>query len=103
MFWAPHWVLSTVDYGWVDMPQDIAEKYALMAVPVWKMGWPGFSETWPGAYRFLEAYQLDNASQEKMMDLIDNQGEDLDQVTEAWVEENRATWQPWVDQAMSGS
>jgi len=103
MFWAPHWVLSTVDYGWVDLPPDIAEKYALMAVPVWKLVWPGFEETWPAAYRFLQVYQMDNASQEAMMDLIDNQGEDLDEVTEAWVEENRSTWQPWVDQALAGS
>jgi len=23
MFWAPHWVLSTVETGWVDIPQDM--------------------------------------------------------------------------------
>ena len=103
MFWAPHWVLSTVDYGWVDLPPDIAEEYALMAVPVWKIVWPGFEGTWPAAYRFLEAFQLDNASQERMMDLIDNQGEDLDAVTKAWVDDHTDVWQPWVDQALAGS
>lgn len=103
MFWAPHWVLSTVDHGWVDLPQDIAEKYSLVKVPVWKLVWPGFGDTWPAAYRFLQAYQLDNTSQEQMMDLIDNQGEDLNAVTKAWVDENRDTWQPWADAAIAGS
>jgi ABC-type proline/glycine betaine transport system substrate-binding protein len=37
------------------------------------------------------------------MDLIDNQGEDLDAVTKAWVEDHHDVWQPWVDQALAGS
>ena len=103
MFWSPHWVLSTMEYGWVDMPQDIAEKHALVKVPVWNVVWPGMQDTWPAAYRMLSQYTLDNTSQEAMMDLIDNQGQDLDEVTRAWVEENRDTWQPWVESATSGS
>ncbi len=103
MFWAPHWVLSTIEHGWVEMPQDLAEKYALVQVPVWKTVWPGMKDNWPAAYRLLQSYTLDNAEQEKMMDLIDNQGEDLDAVTQAWVDANRDVWQPWVDAALSGS
>lgn len=103
MFWAPHWVLSTVEHGWVDMPQELAEKYSLVQVPVWKTVWPGMKDNWPAAYRFLQNYTLDNAEQEAMMNLIDNEGEDLDAVTQAWVDENRDVWQPWVDAAMSGS
>ena len=85
------------------MPQELAEKYALVTVPVWKTVWPGMKENWPAAYRFLQNYTMDNAEQEAMMNLIDNHGEDLDAVTRAWVEENRDTWQPWVDAALSGS
>ncbi len=103
MFWSPHWVLSTVDYGWVEFPEDVKEKFVMVGVPVWKMLWPGLKDKWPAAYALLKDYQLDNHSQEVMMNLIDNEGQDLDAVTKAWVEENRAVWQPWVDQAMAGS
>ena len=103
MFWSPHWVLSTVEYDWIDLPQDIAEKYALTEIPIWIATWPGMQETWPGAYSILQQFKLDNTSQEAMMDLIDNQGENLDEVTRAWVDENRDVWQPWVDEALAGS
>ncbi len=103
MFWSPHWVLSTVDYGWFEFPDEVREKFLIVNVPVWKMLWPGLKDKWPAAYSVLKAYQLDNRSQEVMMDLIDNEGQDLDAVTRAWVEDNRAVWQPWVDQALAGS
>lgn len=103
MFWSPHWVLSTVDYGWVEFPEDVKEKFVMVNVPVWKMLWPGLKDKWPAAYAVLKDYQLDNHNQEIMMNLIDNEGQDLDAVTKAWVEENRDLWQPWVDQAMAGS
>jgi glycine betaine/proline transport system substrate-binding protein len=103
MFWAPHWVLSTVDYGWIKMPEDIAKKYNLLQVPIWKMASTDFQSTWPAAYRLLQHYQIHNDEQQKMMDLIDNQGQDLDKVTQAWVDQHEDVWKPWVDAAMAGS
>ena len=62
-----------------------------------------FQTTWPAAYRFLKQYQIHNDEQQKMMDLIDNQGQDLDKVTQDWVDSHEDIWQPWVDAAMAGS
>ena len=101
-FWAPHWVLPGVQHGWIDLPEEQAKKYALEEIPVWKMIWPGMKDTWPAAYRVVLAYQIDNSSQESMMALIDNEQQDLDEVTKAWVEDNRDVWQPWVDDALGG-
>lgn len=103
MFWSPHWVLSTVKYGWIDMPKDIAKKYALQSIPVWKMVSPGFEKTWPAAFRFLQHYQIHNKEQQVMMNLVDNQGKDLDKVTTAWVDNNKDVWKPWVDAALAGT
>ncbi len=99
MFWAPHWVLQKVETGWVDIPEDLVEKYSLRKPLVFKALWPGTKDKWPAAYRFLQAYQVDNDVQEILMDLIDNQGQDAIEVTRKWVDENEGYWKPFVDQA----
>jgi glycine betaine/proline transport system substrate-binding protein len=99
MFWAPHWVLQKVDTGWIDIPQDLVDKYSLRKPVVMKVVWPGAKEKWPAAYRFLQAYQVDNDVQEILMNQIDNQGQDTIEVTKKWVEENEGYWKPFVDQA----
>lgn len=100
MFWAPHWVLSTTETGWVEMPEDLIEKANMRKPRTFKVAWPGSAEKWPRAHKFLMAFQITNAVQEPLMDLIDNQGQDAVEVTKAWVDENESVWQPYVDQAM---
>ncbi|MBC6439220.1 MAG: ABC transporter substrate-binding protein [Rhodospirillales bacterium] len=104
MFWAPHWSLFAHDVEWVNMPQDLVEKYSLQKPRVFKAGWPGMADEWPIATRFIESFRIGNADQEYMMGLIDNDGEDLMAVTREWIDSNPDTWQPYVDKAMmSGS
>lgn len=100
MFWAPHWVLSTIDAEWVDIPQDLVNKYSMQKPLVFKAIWPGAKDKWPTAYRFLAVYKVNNQIQESLMDLIDNQGQDAIEVTRKWVDDNEAYWQPFVDEAM---
>lgn len=33
MFWAPHWVLSTIDAEWIDIPEALVNKYSLGLPP----------------------------------------------------------------------
>jgi glycine betaine/proline transport system substrate-binding protein len=99
MFWAPHWVLSTTETAWVDIPQDLVDKSGMQKPTVFKAVWPGMEEKWPTAYRFLQVYQITNEIQEPLMDLIDNQGQDAREVCAKWVEENEAYWRPMVEQA----
>lgn len=99
MFWAPHWILQKVETGWIDIPQDLVDKYSLRKPTVFKAVWPGTKDKWPAAYRFLQAYKIDNDVQEILMDLIDNQGQDVVEVTQKWVDENQGYWKPYVDQA----
>ena len=102
MFWAPHWVLFTQDYGWVEMPEDIVNEYSLQKPRVFKSAWPGMEEKWPAAWRFINTYHLNNQIQEELMGRIDNDGEDLVAVTSEWVDNNQDYWQPFVDEAMAG-
>lgn len=100
MFWAPHWVLSTVETGWVDMPQELVEKYSLVKPRTFKAAWPGMKDKWPAAYKLLKTFQVTNEIQQPLMDLVDNQGQDVREVTAKWLDENEDVWKAWVDQAM---
>lgn len=102
MFWAPHWVLFSQEYGWVDMPEDIVNEYSLQKPRVFKAAWPGMEDKWPTAWRFVNAYHLNNQIQEELMGRIDNDGEDLGAVVSEWVDNNQDYWQPFVDTATSG-
>ena len=114
MFWAPHWVFSELEAGWVELP---AYDPACDTDPAWgpnpnetgdcgveapetiKVAWSGFEEKWPAAWAFLENYTMDTAQQELMMKAIDQDGEPIEEVVAAWIDENAETWQPWVDAA----
>jgi glycine betaine/proline transport system substrate-binding protein len=100
MFWAPHWVLSSTETGWVEIPEDLVVKASMQKPRIFKVVWPGSKDKWPHAFKFLQAYQITNDVQEPLMDLIDNQGQDAGEVTKKWVDENESVWQPMVDQAM---
>ena len=99
MFWAPHWILSTTDTGWVAIPDDLLKKYSLEKPKVFKAVWPGTKGKWPVAYNFMKAFKVSNEIQEPLMDLVDNQGQDALTVTKKWVEDNQSHWQPMVDKA----
>ena len=114
MFWAPHWVFAEVDAGWVETP---AYEAACDTDPAWgpnpdatgdcsveqpvtmKVAWSGFEEKWPAAWEFLKAFQMDTPEQERMMKAIDQDGEKIDAVVAAYVEESKDTWTPWVEAA----
>lgn len=101
MFWAPHWVLSTIETDWVDVPDHLLKAYSLEKPNVFKAVWPGAKDKWLTAYRFMRAFQVSNEIQEPLMDLVDNQGQDALTVVKSWVDENEAYWRPMVDEAMS--
>jgi glycine betaine/proline transport system substrate-binding protein len=114
MFWAPHWVLSEVDVGWVDLPKyepacvddpswgpnpDAVNDCGVDVAITFKVAWEGLKDKWPAAYEFLKAFQFKAPDQEPMMAAIDERGEDLATVTKAWVDANEAVWKPWVETA----
>lgn len=99
MFWAPHWSLATIDAKWVDMPQEIVDRYSLQPPRTFNVVWPQTKEKWPAAYEFLKNFEISNEVQEPIMGAIDNDGGDLDELVEAWVNENEAVWKPMVEAA----
>lgn len=101
MFWAPHWSLATIDTNWVDMPQDLMEKYGLVPPRTFNASWPGMKDKWPAAYAFMKSFSISNAIQEPIMGAVDNGGGDITALTQEWVDNNEALWKPLVDAAMN--
>ncbi len=114
MFWAPHWVLSEVDVGWVNMPKydpacgedpawgpnpNAINDCGVDVATTFKVAWPGMQDKWPAAWEFLNKFQFKASDQEPMMAAVDVNGEDLGAVTKAWVDANEAVWKPWLDAA----
>ncbi len=101
MFWAPHWSLAEIETEWVEIPQELLDKYSLQIPRVFKAAWPGLKDKWPTAYKFLKVYQLNNQIQQVLMNKIDNEGQDPVKATKAWVDSNKDYWEPMVDKATS--
>lgn len=114
MFWEPHWVMAAYDMTLVEMP---TWDEACETDPAWgvnpdatfdcgapvpdiiKMAGQHLQADQPEVFRFLQAYTIDNATQQPLMMRVEIDGEDVDAVVKQWVDENEATWRPWVEQA----
>ncbi len=114
MFWSPHWVHAAVTLHPVELPayEDGCYEDASVGVNpdatydcdwlrgrITKVAWVGMEGKWPAAHALLSSYQLSNEHQIPMMAAVDVDGGDLDEVVEAWVNDNEAVWGPWVEAA----
>jgi glycine betaine/proline transport system substrate-binding protein len=98
-FWKPHWVLSEVKMGWVEIPDPVRAKYSVFQPKIFKVVWPGLKTKWPDAYDMLSAMKIDNDIQESLMKQVDSEGMDALAAVDVWMAENSAVWQPWIDAA----
>lgn len=114
MFWAPHWMHAEVDVNWVEWPPyeagcdtdpklginpDKVNDCGFEQASIDKVTWKGTEAKWPAAYKMLQAFSLDNDTQNALMLEIDQKGRALEQVVAEWVDANQTVWQPWIDAA----
>lgn len=113
-FWQPHWAISAYDMKWVALPPGEQACYDdpswgtnpnavndcdFLPSRIFKAGWSGLQEKWPAAYEILTNYTLSTGDQQVMMGAVDVDGEPVEDIVAAWVDENRADWQPVVNAA----
>ena len=120
VFWQPHWLYNEpgVDLKfveWTPYEEGCEEdpKLGAFTDKVWdcdwysgwirKLAWKGMKDKWPVAYNFLKEFHVTNQWYSDWSKALDQEGGDLEEVTKAWVDDNEATWRPWVDAAMAGS
>lgn len=113
MLWiyAPHWAPAKYEGEWVEFPEYTAECYADPAWggnpdaaydcgkpfgEIWKVGWAGVKDKWPGAYNAIKAFTIDNDEMGAMITEVDLNGKTVDEVTATWMGANEARWKPWI-------
>ena len=115
MLWiyAPHWAPAKYKGEWVEFPPYTKECYSDpkwgsnpdMAYDcgkphgeIWKVGWAGVKDKWPGAYNAIKAFTLDNAEMGAMIADVDLNGKTVEAVTADWMAANETRWKGWIGQ-----
>ena len=114
MFWSPHWVFSKFDLKRVKLPThevacqtdpgwginpDLPYDCDLPAEEIKKLVWGGLRDKWPAAHRLLRNFQITNDEQNAMVLAIDVEGNKIEDVVAAWLDDNAYKWGLWVKDA----
>ncbi|MEM9498421.1 MAG: ABC transporter substrate-binding protein [Pseudomonadota bacterium] len=114
MFYQPHWLFVESEPKWVDLPQSDAACYDDAASGpnaqathdcgwpsgwVRKIAWAGMEEKWPAAFRFLDAFEVNNDIQQTLVLEIDVNGVPQEEAISNWMANNEEVWQGWIDAA----
>jgi glycine betaine/proline transport system substrate-binding protein len=111
--YAPHWAPAKYQGEWVEFPKYAPECYTDPAWgenadathdcgkprgPIWKVGWTGLKDKWPGAHKAITAFTIDNDEMSQMIVAVDLEGKKLEEVVADWIAKNESRWKPWIGQ-----
>ncbi|HJO47106.1 MAG TPA: glycine betaine ABC transporter substrate-binding protein, partial [SAR324 cluster bacterium] len=51
---------------------------------------------WPGAYKAIRNFKVDNAEMGDMIGRIDLDGSKLEKVVAGWMKSNQSRWKAWI-------
>lgn len=109
--YAPHWAPIKYKGEWVEFPAYSAECYKNASWggnpdlaydcgkptgPIWKVAWAGVEAKWPGAYKIIQAFHVENEEMGAMISAVDLDGKKLEDVVDNWVNSNQSRWQKWI-------
>lgn len=109
--YAPHWAPVKFKGNWIEFPKYEKECYtdpawginpdalydcAKPRGPIWKVAWSGVKDKWPGAYKAIKAFKLDNDEMGQMIVKVDLEGQKVDDVVAEWIAANEARWSEWI-------
>lgn len=109
--YVPHWAPAKFEGEFVEFPPYSAECYADPSVginpdmaydcgkprgPIWKAGWIGMADKWPHAHEIVQAFNLNNEEMSAMVAAVDLDGESIEDVVDAWMNDNEARWGEWI-------
>ena len=113
MLWiySPHWAPAKYKGEWVEFPPyepacytdpawginpDATHDCGKPTGPIWKAGWAGIKDKWPGAYSAIKAFNISSDEMNTMVGEVDLDGKEVDAVVAEWVAANEARWQEWL-------
>ena len=109
--YAPHWAPAKYKGEWVEFPEYTKECYTDPAWgsntgaqydcgkpfgEIWKVGWAGLKDKWPGAYKAIKAFTIDNDAMGQMITKVDLDGGKVSDVVAEWMGANEARWSEWI-------
>jgi glycine betaine/proline transport system substrate-binding protein len=98
---------------WVEFPEYTAECYSDPAWgintsaaydcgkpfgEIWKVGWAGLKDKWPGAHAAVTAFTIDNDEMGAMITKVDLDGMSIEDVVSEWMTSNEGRWSGWIKQ-----
>ena len=110
--YAPHWAPIKYEGEWVEFPAYTKECYddpswgsnpdaaydcAKPRGPIWKVGWSGVKDKWPGAYEAIKAFRVENDEIGQMIAAVDLEGQKLEDVVADWMTKNEDRWSGWMN------
>ncbi len=109
--YAPHWAPTKYEGSFVEFPPYTPECYGDPSVginpsmaydcgkptgPIWKVAWSGVADKWPGAAMAIKAFTITNEDMGAMVADVDLNGKSVDEVSDAWLAENKDAWSAWI-------
>jgi len=109
--YTPHWAPIKFKGEWVNFPrytdacyedpswgmnEDMAYDCGKPRGWIKKVGWKGGESKWPCAYQAIRNFKIDNQTMGEMIGEVDLEGNDVDQVVESWIQDNKDVWQKWT-------
>lgn len=109
--YAPHWAPAKYKGEFVEFPSfepacytdaawgsnpDATHDCGKPRGPIWKAGWSGVKDKWPGAYAAIKALTLDNDEMGRMVGEVDLDGKSVDDVVADWMAANENRWSTWI-------
>jgi len=97
--WAPHWLFAQLDLVEVGLPPHSDDAWPVSDWPedvTYNYGRPGMIDEHPEVVQLIKNFNLTNDEQAPMILAIDIEGQDMEEVVTAWLENNKDKWQAWV-------
>ena len=114
MLWiySPHWAPAKFKGEWVAFPEyeaacytdpkwgsnpDATHDCGKPHGPIWKAGWAGIKDKWPGAYKAIKNFNISSDEMNGLVGQVDLDGKKVEDVVADWVARNEATWKKWIE------
>ena len=109
--YTPHWATAKFEGEWVDFPKYSSECYSDPSVGInpdmaydcgkprgWikAVGWAGGEKKWPGAYKAIRNFTMDNPTMSALIVKVDLEGNSVEDVVAEWLKDNASTWKAWT-------
>lgn len=108
---SPHWLYDSDAGKFIDFPPyDPAcatdPAWGVNPNKVWDCASPrgtvdklinvAVKERAPGAYQILQRYKMDNKAVAAATNAAENEGKDIQDITDQWISQNSAVWSDWL-------